>query len=119
MGNLAVVSIPGSWSLDSESKAYPNLAGQTRPGEPTRIANHRDYTMVDQGEVINLRLWDLPGTIGREHLLVDNFQAAVICFSIGDEQSWRRVAEYVRLCTYLANSIQQQISKEMILLVAD
>ncbi|KAM7192850.1 hypothetical protein V8F20_008647 [Naviculisporaceae sp. PSN 640] len=65
-----------------------------RPVETTRIATQRNITLVDQGEVINVRLWDLPGTIGREHLLVDNFQAAVICFSIGDEQSWRRVTEH-------------------------
>lgn len=103
--------MPNSSSIENQLTAYPNLAGLSQQAEPTRIANRREHTFVDRGELINVRVWDLPGTIGREHLMVDNFQAAVIFYSIGDEQSHRRVTEYVRLPDRLFGSARHSWSQ--------
>ncbi|KAK4213015.1 P-loop containing nucleoside triphosphate hydrolase protein [Rhypophila decipiens] len=62
--------------------------------QPTAIASRRDLTMLDRGELVKVRFWDLPGTIGRPHLMVDNFQAAILCFNIGDAQSLERLTNY-------------------------
>ncbi|KAM7204828.1 hypothetical protein V8F33_001417 [Rhypophila sp. PSN 637] len=83
-----------STSLDSEFRKHPNLGDLSKQVQPTAIASRRDHTMLDRGELVKVRFWDLPGTIGRPHLMVDNFQAAVLCFNIGDAQSLERLTNY-------------------------
>ncbi|KAK3683462.1 P-loop containing nucleoside triphosphate hydrolase protein [Podospora appendiculata] len=72
------------------------VSGEYIHPEPSTSTDYRSFSVIiDDGIVVVMELWDFPGGIIREkseQLVSTFFQAAVICYSIEDEENVKAVS---------------------------